>query len=164
MEQESNKTKDRMAQARQYLLWLLARREYPRSKLEEKLKARQYEPDQIKLLLDELKDEGLFREHAYAHARTRQLLKRGLGQSLVKARLRSEGIAISKEDIDNAFDHMGSQPLDELRILFQKTLRRWQRRTELTEKQCRDRVLQSLARKGHSITDILKLFKEESQA
>jgi SOS response regulatory protein OraA/RecX len=111
--------------------------------------------------MDAITEEGYFRPRAYAAARTRQLLKRGLGSSLVKARLRGEGIEISKEDIGQAFEQIGTQPLDELRTLLQKTQRRWERRSDLTPKQKRDRIIQSLARKGHSISDILKLLKEE---
>ena len=149
-----------LERSRSYVLWLLGRREYSRPQLEKKLKARGLQPEWITKLLDELREEGLFRETAYQKARTRQLLKKGLGASLVKAKLRFEKCEIKDGDIQEAFEAIGTTPQEELRKVVDKALRKYARGKELPPKELRQKILKSLMTKGHNVAAVLKSLDE----
>ena len=142
---------------RSYVLWLLTGRDYSRGQLEKKLKARGVEPAEIRTLLEGLIEEGLFREQNYQRARTRQLLRKGLGAPIVKSKLRAEKCQVSDDDIARGFEELGVDPQAQLRAAVEKELRRWARRTGADPREYRQRIARSLALKGHRIGDVLRL-------
>jgi SOS response regulatory protein OraA/RecX len=152
---------DKIKSERSYVLWLLSVKEYSRPQLEKKLGARGLSRSEIDALLDDLKAEGIFRETAYQKARTRQLLKKGLGASLVKSRLRAEKCPIDNEDINAAYEEIGSDSKSQLRALIQKLLRRYERSKTVAPKDIAQKITRSLQSKGHSYSEITALLKEE---
>jgi SOS response regulatory protein OraA/RecX len=155
----SDEEPERSREARDYILWLLGRRDYPRAQLERKLTGRGLAAADAKTLLDTLAEEGLFREKGYGEVRTRQLLRKGLGASLVKSRLRAEKAPVSDSEIREAYERLGSSPREELKVQVEKTLRKLDRRG-LAGRELRDKLVRALAPKGHRISDVLSLLEE----
>ena len=93
---------------RSYLIWLLARKDYPRRQLEEKLKKREVSSSDIKTLLDQLITEGWFYEGTFKKVRTRQLIRRGYGPRMIQAKLRTDRLSIQAEEINVAYSELGS--------------------------------------------------------
>lgn len=150
---------DIQRQARAYVIWLLARRDYSRPQLERKLRDRDVSVSEIRLLLDALVEEGYFREKNYQKARTRQLLKKGLGANVVKAKLRAEKCTVSDDDITTAFAEIGTDANTELRELVAKALRKWERRSGVSERDIRQKVIKAMAAKGHRASDVIKVLE-----
>src|SRR3712207_165988 len=71
------------AEWRNYILYLLSQRDYPRPKLITKLRQRGASETQASHLLDSLAEQGLFREGAYAALRARSLARRGIARSQI---------------------------------------------------------------------------------
>jgi len=154
---------EELARARSYVLALLARRDYPRSTLERKLKLRKLDSASIKVLLDDLTERGIFREELYVRARTRQLLRKGEGPRLVKARLKRQKCEIGDADIEAAREILGENAEEPLRRLVVKTLLRWRRKGELEAREVERKCFQSLAPKGHESSLLLRLIREENK-
>jgi len=164
MIKKTESPEEALKSARSYVLWLLSRRDYSRHTLESKLKARGIPLADGRALLDALVEEGYFREQNYQKARTRQLLRKGLGASLVKARLRGEKCTVSDGDIKQAFGDIGTDAHAELRTLVEKTVRRLRRRGGYSERELRQRVIRALAAKGHRAGEVLAVLDEPSPA
>lgn len=154
---------DELKKNREYVLWLLGTRDYPRATLERKLKGRGLGAAEARALLDTLAEEGLFIEKNYQRAKTRSLLKRGLGASLVKFKLRADRVTVSDADISQAYDELSSSPRAELRVAVEKALRKWERRSGIDPKDLRQKIVRSLALKGHRAGDVIAVMKELEQ-
>lgn len=152
---------DSLKKARSYVLYLLSRRDYSRTQLEKKLAQKKYKSELARSLIDSLISDGTFREAAYQKARTRQLLKKGLGASLVKSRLRFESCAIQDTDIETAYEHIGSSAEIELRALVQKQLRRFEKTPAASDREMTQKITKALQLKGHRFADISRILKEE---
>ncbi len=145
---------------RAYVLWLLQRRDYSRPQLEKKLRARGLEDEKISDLIKTLTEEGLFKVDAYQRARVRQLLGRGLGAGLVKARLRGEKLSTTDKEISDAFDELGTTADAKLLTLVEKSLRLWGRRKhQLNDKEVEQKIVRSLMMKGHKAKEIVTALR-----
>lgn len=144
-----------LQRAKSYIMWLLARRDYPRKQLEDKLKKRELAPHEIKKLLDSLIEEGWYKEDSFKKLRTRQLLKRGFGPTMVKAKMSRDRIAPSKEELATAYEELELSPEVQIRQLLEKFGRRYAP-LGLEPRKLREKLFQSLLRKGFSASQILK--------
>jgi SOS response regulatory protein OraA/RecX len=144
-----------LQKAKSYVMWLLARRDYPRRQLEEKLRKRELSPQKIKALLDSLVEEGWYKEDAFKKLRTQQLLKRGFGPSMVKAKMSRDRIVPSKEELDQAYSELDLSPEQQIRELLEKFNRRYAPQG-LEPQKLRHKLFQALQRKGFNSSDILK--------
>jgi regulatory protein len=143
---------------RSYILWLLGRQNYSRLQLERKLKKRELSADEIKTLLDSLTEKGLFREELFKEAKSRQLLRRGLGASHVRARLRQDKLSLSSEEVDKAYEDLSLNPELQIQALIEKALRRL--KNEKDPKKKKEKLLRALVSKGHSFDLIKKCLKK----
>jgi SOS response regulatory protein OraA/RecX len=146
--------------AKKYVLYLLSRRDYSRFQIEKKLKLRKISLSQCNELLDELKAEGLFKEQAYAKARTRQLLKKGFSNSMLKAKLKSERCVIHDGDIEEAFEHVGSNAEHELKLQVEKELRKIQKNCSSIDENTLEKITKTLQKKGHRFLEIQKQLQK----
>jgi regulatory protein len=140
---------------RQRAIRLLARREYARSELRQKLIATGAPPDEIGRLLDELVAERYLSDARYAEA---TLLSKGgvFGRRRIVAGLQAKGVA--RADIDSA---LANAPLDDdtaLRAL-------WQRRFGRAPVDARDKARQVrfLQARGFALSSILRLLHETAK-
>lgn len=148
-----------LKRARSYILWLLARRDYPRRTLEEKLKKKELSSLEIKTLLDGLSEEGLYREETFKKLRTRQLIRQGYGPSLIKAKMSRDRIVPSNEELDASYLDLDISQELQLRLLIEKHSKRYASRG-LNPRQFKEKLIQSLVRKGFSISIVLKALSE----
>ncbi|WP_447553866.1 regulatory protein RecX [Vreelandella sp. EE22] len=72
---------------------LLARREYSRAELYEKLARKEFDADDIQACLDALEEQGLQSDVRFAESFVRSRILRGQGPVRIKAELRTRGIA-----------------------------------------------------------------------
>ncbi|VAX08853.1 Regulatory protein RecX [hydrothermal vent metagenome] len=71
----------------------LARREHSRWELEQKLAAKEYDADGIKLALDRLLDDGLLSDLRFAEAYTHARKQRGNGPLKIQSELKLRGVS-----------------------------------------------------------------------
>ena len=143
---------------RSYLIWLLARKDYPRRQLEEKLKKREVSSSDIKTLLDQLITEGWFYEGTFKKVRTRQLIRRGYGPRMIQAKLRTDRLSIQAEEINVAYSELGSSSEQHLKELIEKYQRRYESK-KLPPRELKHKIVQALMRKGFDASSILKELK-----
>ena len=130
---------------------LLARREYARSELEQRLLAKGCDRSEVRAALDALVAEGLVSDARYAHAVVAQKAGRQSRRGIVES-LKAKGVA--REDIDAA---IGEAELDDeaaLRTLWQSRFGRGP--ADEREKARQVRFLQS---RGFALSAILKLLQ-----
>lgn len=155
---------------RPYVLFLLSRREYPRRDLISRLVKRGVSASDAEALLDSLREEGWFRENAYAEARLRQWVRKGLGARAIEAKARSERLPIRENMIEAAYETAGSDPVDQVRSLIRKQLRMrlkgraWGDFTKEDARSIRQKILHSIGQKGHPFTLASRIFDEEIKA
>lgn len=147
-------------------MWLLARRDYPRRQLEEKLRKRELSPEEIKSLLDSLIESGFYKEDAFKKLRTRQLLRRGFGPSLVKAKMSRDRIVPTNEELTQAYAELELSPEQQIKLLVEKYSKRYSH-LDLDTRGLKQKIIQALLRKGFPTSTIIKLvnshFSELSQ-
>lgn len=136
-------------------MWLLARRDYPRRQLEEKLRKRELSPAEIKSLLDSLIESGFFKEDAFKKLRTRQLLRRGDGPSLIKAKMSRDRIVPSNEELTQAYEDLELNPEQQIKLLIEKYTRRYAY-LDLDARSLKQRIIQAIMRKGFPSSTIIQ--------
>jgi len=131
---------------------LLARREYARSELEQRLLAKGAAREELHPLLDELIAEGYLSDARYARAVAAQK-QRGYSRRRISEALKARGIA--RVDIDAALEATEVDDAAALRAL-------WQRRFGRVPADERDKARQVrfLQSRGFALSAILKLFRE----
>jgi regulatory protein len=153
-----------LKRARQYVLWLLGRRDYSEFALLNKLKSKGLPKDEAQTLLSNLNEEGLFRPENYKRARTRQLIKRGLGPNLVKSKLRQEKCEVSDSEIENLLDEQNSSIAQELKEAIKRTQVRLEKRKNLKPEDFQKKLIQYLMSKGHAYFEIKKALINDPQS
>jgi regulatory protein len=131
---------------------LLARREYARSELEQRLVARGGERSEVRAVLDALAADGLLSDARYAHAVVAQKTGSHSRRSIVEE-LKAKGIA--REDIDAAVAETELDDEAALRAL-------WQRRFGQVpaDERAKARQVRFLQTRGFALSAILKLLRE----
>ena len=131
---------------------LLARRDYARAELLQKLLARGAAPDAVQRLLDELSAQGYLSDARYAQAVVAQH-RHAFGQRRLAATLHAKGIA--RADIQTALADASIDDDAALRAL-------WQRRFGRAPVDGRDKARQVrfLHARGFALAAILRLLRE----
>jgi regulatory protein len=138
------------ASLRAQAIRLLARREYARVELEQKLLAKGGEADEVRALLDELIAQGYLSDARYAQVAVARK-SRSFGRRRIAETLRAKGVA--RTDIDTALKEAGIDDDAALRAL-------WQRRFGRPPVDARDRARQVrfLQARGFAVAAILRLI------
>lgn len=103
-----------------YLIYLLARQDYTYKKLDEKLKDKDYSPEEREEALTLAQDQGYIREDLFAQARTRGLLRKGYSIYYIQQKLEADGVNWSTDEINSVFTELGITELDNLRELAER--------------------------------------------
>lgn len=95
------------ADARSYLFELLARRDYPRAQLAQKLLQRGCEPKLACAVLDRFESDGYLSDSRFVESQIRQRVEQGQGRRKIEYELRSKGLdtrlideALAEAEID----------------------------------------------------------------
>ncbi len=131
---------------------LLARREYARPELEQRLVARQGERSAVRTVLDALAADGLLSDARYARAVVAQKAGSHSRRSIVEE-LKAKGVA--REDIDAATAETELDDEAALRAL-------WERRfgQAPADERAKARQVRFLQARGFALSAILKLLRE----
>jgi regulatory protein len=131
---------------------LLARREYARAELEDKLVAKGAARGEVRVVIDELAAAGYLSNVRYAHAVSRQMAGRYSRRSIA-GELKARGIAA--EDIAAALAATGVEDAAALEAL-------WRRRFGELPADDREkaRQIRFLQARGFAVSAILKLLRE----
>ena len=79
--------------ARSYLFDLLARRDYPKAQLAQKLAQRECSPEVATKVLDQFEADGYLSDQRFVESQVRQRLEQGQGRRKIEFELRRKGIA-----------------------------------------------------------------------
>lgn len=103
--------------ARSYLLDLLARKDYSRAQLEQKLKQRGCAAEFIDPLLNQFAELGYQSDQRFVEAQVRQRLEQGQGRRKIEFELRNKGVSsdLIRQTIDAAEVDPHKQALEYLR-------------------------------------------------
>ncbi len=131
---------------------LLARREYARAELEDKLVAKGAARSEVRAVVDELAAAGYLSNERYAHAVSRQMAGRYSRRSIA-GELKAKGIAA--EDIATALAATGVDDVAALEAL-------WRRRFGELPADDREkaRQIRFLQARGFAVSAILKLLRD----
>jgi len=141
------------APLREQAIRLLARREYARSELEQRLVAKGGDPDAIRAVLDALAAEGYLSDVRYARAVVAQKSASHSRRRIV-ADLKAKGVG--REDIDSAVAETELDDDAALRAL-------WQRRfgEAPADERAKARQVRFLQGRGFALSAILKLLRSQ---
>lgn len=150
-----------------YLIKLLSRREHARRELFNKARQKEYPPDVINSVLDELEKKNFLNEKRFASqfARDKNNLNRW-GPAKIKAHLLKKGIkkTVAEEAITQAFEQVNMQK--RLATLIQKRRRRFLREEDTFKR--KKKVFDYLQRKGYpldsiynSLDDLMEMLNNE---
>lgn len=134
---------------------ILARKDYSRSKLVQKLKDRECPKDEIDPVIDLLIEKQWFKEELYTEGRVKYFVRKGYHPKTIKTRLAEESVYT---DIEFIFAVMNEQKVtieDQVRDLIIKRLPVGDMPERLP-----DRVMRYIVNRGHSFQDILNVFQE----
>lgn len=141
-----------------YLVWLLARRDYSRFQLEQKLKKRDVSAAEISSLLEGLIEQGYFHEQSYKMVRIRSLVRRGFGPRYIQSKLREQKIRPTDEDFTEAFQQLNQAPDEGLDSVILKLLAKLKSRN-LDPKILESRLVKNLMAKGHAPHKVLERYR-----
>lgn len=79
--------------ARSYLFDLLARRDYPRAQLAQKLTQRECSPQIAAKVLDQFESDGYLSDRRFVQSQVRQRFEQGQGRRKIEFELRQKGIS-----------------------------------------------------------------------
>jgi SOS response regulatory protein OraA/RecX len=139
---------------RSYVLWLLARRDYSRKKLEQKLRDRGNTPEQIAELLDRLIEAQIFQPKAFLRTRTRSLARKGYSPSAISWKLREDGVKESPAQVGELLEDQGVAADEGLKALVAKA------RRKLSTSEIPQAFVRRCLGRGHRYADIVKAWKE----
>ncbi len=137
---------------------LLARQDYSRAKMRQKLKQRAVPAEEIEQVLVYLVEKNYLREENYLEARAKGLVTKGLSPKSIQHKLHSEGLEVSQEKIQEFMSDKGVSTDSQLEKLVQKKARTLsQEKLQSPEgRKERDKILRFLLSKGYSFSESKK--------
>jgi len=138
-----------------YLVKILSSRDYSEHQLREKLRGKQYTPEEINCSINEIKARGFLREEAYSEIRIKGLMNRGYSPDYIQQKLAEEHLSVSTETIDTVFTEYRLTPEDQIDRLVRKKI---QGKSDLDYDQ-QSKVLRYLLSKGHEFGNSKKILK-----
>ena len=81
------------SEARSYLFDLLARRDYPRAQLAQKLTQRECPPEVAAKVLDQFEADGYLSDQRFVDSQVRQRFEQGQGRRKIEFELRQKGVS-----------------------------------------------------------------------
>lgn len=134
---------------------ILARKDYSRSKLVQKLKDRECPKDEIDPVIDLLIEKQWFKEELYTEGRVKYFVRKGYHPKTIKTRLAEESVYTDMEFIFAVMNEQKVTIEDQVRDLIIKRLPVGDMPERLP-----DRVMRYIVNRGHSFQDILNVFQE----
>jgi regulatory protein len=140
---------------------LLARQDYSRAKMRQKLKQRGVLKDEIEQVLQYLVEKRYLREDLYLEARAKGLITKALSPKSIKQKLSHEGMEASTETIEGFMKDKGVDTDSQLEKLITKKAGRASREDFKGEggRKLKDKIFRFLMTKGYSFTECKKALE-----
>ena len=90
---KASRTIETESDARAYLFDLLARRDYPRAQLAQKLTQRECSPEVAAKVLDQFEVDGYLSDQRFVESQVRQRFEQGQGRRKIEFELRQKGVS-----------------------------------------------------------------------
>ena len=90
---KASRTIETESDARSYLFDLLARRDYPRAHLAQKLTQRECPPEVAAKVLDQFEADGYLSDQRFVESQVRQRFEQGQGRRKIEFELRQKGVS-----------------------------------------------------------------------
>jgi len=135
-----------------YILFLISRQDYSKSKLQKKLSQKGYSKEIIDSVLDQITSEGIFDEKRYMDSKIRSLAKRNYSKSHIQRFLKNEDLTFENDDIDSMFVKEDEQ----LNSLIDKKIRKFTHDSLSKEEkyEIQKKLFSYLHSKGHNYQKI----------
>lgn len=133
-----------------YSIRLLAKRDYSRHKLKQKLLDQDHSLDLIENLLDELVERKYLREDYYAEARIKWMMRKGYAPSYIIQKLQQENVIVTFDLINEIFLEYKYSTYSQLEYLIEKKTRS-QNKEQLVDFNFRKKLLRYFISKGHTL-------------
>ena len=153
---EIQEEKNPHKEAYNHSIRLLARKDYSRYKMENKLREKGFERSIITDVIDELVEKKYLREELYIESRVKGLIRKGWSNEKVIRHLEQEKCSVTSSKIDEI---IGESGINTDEILIHQIQKKWGHgflTEELTWEQKqkkKDKVLRYLVSKGHQFSE-----------
>ena len=138
-----------------YLVKIISGRDYPESKLRQKLQEKKFQPEEIELAINEIKARGYLREDIYIEGRIRVFMEKGYSPSYIRHKLAEERLSVTDEEVEIVFNLHRLSPEVQIDRLIRKKL---QGKIEF-DYALKNKVLRFVLSKGHDFEDSKKIMK-----
>ena len=142
-----------------YGFWLLGRKESSEKEITDKFKKKEYDENEIKVVIDYLKEYNYINDIRFTEMFIRYGINNKWGLGKIKQKL-SYDKGISSETIQNVLEEMD---IDESSSIEKLILTKYKRH-DLKDPKAKQKVLSSLVSKGFKISDIIKVITEINKA
>lgn len=139
----------------QYSLRLLAKRDYSRFKLKQKLVARGFSTEDIECAIEELVEKNYLREEEYMRIRVKTLILNGHANKVIQHRLSSEELYPSDQFIDQLRSSNDMDSDSVINSLIEKKLRSKTIPKDQEERnKLKNKLLNHLISKGYEYAEV----------
>jgi len=154
---------DEVKKAYNYILSLISRQDYPKSKLQKKLTQKGYSKEIIDAVLDQIISQGIFDEKRYMDSKIRSLAKRNYSKSHIQRFLKNEDLPFENDDIDTMFVKEAISEEDQLNSLIDKKIRKFTHNSLSKEEkyEIQKKLFSYLHSKGHNYQKIKTLLAKK---
>jgi regulatory protein len=145
-------------QAYSYLVRILSSRDFSEYKLREKLRERNYPPDEIDEAINEVKAKNFLREDNYIEARIKAFMNKGYSPDYIQQKLFQEHLKVSYELIQSVFDEYNITTEIQIKRLTSKKIGT-NHVSDYLDFDNQNKVLRYLLSKGHELSESRKILK-----
>ena len=141
---------------------LLARQDYSKHKLTQKLLASGYEVDEIFQAISKLESKNLLNEKEYLRRKVNQLMAKGKSLSLILIELERENLSVTEDEITAFQLESGLDASHQIQSLIDKKCR-YKNISEMNfeeKSKLKQKVLRFVLSKGHSLDDCRQYLDE----
>lgn len=149
-EQENNSKKTNERSPYVDAIALLARRDYSRYKLAQKLKQKGHQRDEIESTIEDLIEKKYLQEDLYRESRVKGLINKGLSKSFIKQKMSEENCSTEMDFIDQIYQEMQTNEDDQIAYLIEKKLRYANLSGFKELQKSKEKALRFVISKGHS--------------
>ncbi len=140
-----------MNKAYSYCIYLLSRQDYSEYKIRQKLRQKEYTPQEIEETLTSLKSKGYLNEANYRRLFIRKWMMKGESPEKIRYRGAGEKLVFENAEFETVKNELGMSDEGNIQKLIEKKLRLKDIPADPEEKfKLRDKVLRFLISKGHS--------------
>lgn len=145
---KASRTIETESDARSYLFDLLARRDYPRAQLAQKLTQRECPPEVAAKALDQFEADGYLSDQRFVDSQVRQRFEQGQGRRKIEFELRQKGV--SNQLIEEA---LGATDIEPKQVALDYYRRRYGETVAQDQKE-RARRMRHMAGRGFGFDEI----------